>query len=499
VPLDFDLAIPTCGRPELDRLLAVLASLDGPSPRRVLVVDDRPDRDAAAMNVAAAGALPVVVLRSHGQGPAAARNAALRASDAEFLAFLDDDVVPRADWLTRLEDDLAALAPDAAGSQGRVIVPRPARRAPTDAERNVIGLETARYITADLAYRRDALFAAGGFDVRFRRAYREDSDVALRLLARGLRIVSGSRTVSHPVRRAAWHASLGRQRGNADDVLVERVHGRGWRAAAGAGAGRLPRHALITAAAGAAVVATAAHHRHLARALAIGAAAGVAEFAVARIAAGPRTPREVGTMLATSAALPPLAVGWHLAGRALHRRPSQWPSRLDAVLFDRDGTLIENVPYNGDPAKVRPLPDACAALDRLRSAGVRVGLVTNQSGVARGLISRDDVDAVHARLVELLGPFDAIAICPHGPDDGCRCRKPAPGLVLDALDRLGVAPSRAALIGDIGSDVEAARAAGVRGVLVPTRDTDHAEVAAAGPDVAVNLRHAVDVLLERVA
>jgi histidinol-phosphate phosphatase family protein len=169
------------------------------------------------------------------------------------------------------------------------------------------------------------------------------------------------------------------------------------------------------------------------------------------------------------------------------------------VLFDRDGTLVENVPYNGDPAKVRPLPEARAALDRLRSAGVRLGLVTNQSGVARGLISRDDVDAVHARLVELLGPFDAIAICPHGPEDGCRCRKPAPGLVLDALARLGVAPSRAALIGDIGSDVEAARAAGVRGVLVPTRDTLHTEVAAAGPDVAVNLRHAVDLLLERVA
>jgi histidinol-phosphate phosphatase family protein len=496
VLLDFDLAIPTCGRPELGRLLRVLASLEGPRPRRVLVVDDRPD-GATALSIPAAGSLPVEVLRSHGRGPAAARNVALSASEATFLAFLDDDVVPHADWSARLAEDLAALPPDAAGSQGRLVVPRPDRRAPTDAERNVVGLETAWYITADLAYRRDALFAAGGFDERFRRAYREDSDIALRLQARGLEIVRGSRTVSHPVRPAAWHASLGRQRGNADDVLLGRVHGAGWRETAGAGSGRLPRHALITAAAGAALLATAAHHRHLARALAVGAAAGVAELAVARIAPGPRTPREVGTMVATSAALPPLAVGWHLAGRALHRHPAPWPSRLDAVLFDRDGTLIENVPYNGDPDEVRPLPGARAALDRLRSAGVRLALVTNQSAVARGLISRDDVDAVHARVVELLGPFDAIAVCPHGPDDGCDCRKPAPGMVLQVLRRLGVEVDRAALIGDIGSDLEAARAAGVRGLLVPNRETDHGEVAEAVPDVAVNLRHAVDLLLER--
>jgi histidinol-phosphate phosphatase family protein len=498
VPSPIDIAIPTSGRPELLRLLAVLASLDGPAPARVLVVDDRP-RAHEPLLPAPADGLPVEVLEGGGRGPAAARNRALEAAEAEFLAFLDDDVIPQADWLRRLADDVAALPADAAGSQGSLVVPLPARRPPTDAERATAGLATARYITADLVYRRDALFAAGGFDERFRRAYREDADIALRLQARGLRIVTGTRTVSHPVRPAAWHASLGRQRGNADDVLVRRLHGRGWRQRAGAPPGRLPRHAAITAAGGAALVAAALRQRRLAGRLAAGSLAGVAELAGARIAPGPRTAREVAAMVATSAVLPPLAVGWHLEGRRRHRHPAPWPSRLDAVLFDRDGTLIENVPYNGDPARVRPFDEARPALDRLRSAGVRIALVTNQSAVARGLISRDDVDAVHARLVELLGPFDAIAVCPHGPDDGCACRKPAPGLVLDVLRRLGVAADRAALVGDIGSDVAAARAAGVRGVLVPTRETKRAEVAAAVPDVAVNLAHAVDLLLERAA
>src|SRR5690348_5821530 len=81
--------------------------------------------------------------------------------------------------------------------------------------------------------------------------------------------------------------------------------------------------------------------------------------------------------------------------RRLHRS-----TLFDAVLFDRDGTLVHDVPYNGDPALVRPVPGARAALDRLRAAGLRLGVVTNQSAVARGMISQDDVAAVHARITE---------------------------------------------------------------------------------------------------
>ena len=167
---------------------------------------------------------------------------------------------------------------------------------------------------------------------------------------------------------------------------------------------------------------------------------------------------------------------------------------VEAVLIDRDGTLVVDVPYNGDPALVEPVPTALAALQRLRAAGVPVAVVSNQSGVARGVISREQVDAVNRRVAELLGPFAGFWICPHGPDDGCRCRKPAPGMVLAAAAALGVAPRACVVIGDIGADVEAARAAGARGVLVPTAVTRPSEVAAAG-EVASSLADAAELVL----
>ncbi|WP_136520104.1 D-glycero-alpha-D-manno-heptose-1,7-bisphosphate 7-phosphatase [Cellulomonas telluris] len=168
-----------------------------------------------------------------------------------------------------------------------------------------------------------------------------------------------------------------------------------------------------------------------------------------------------------------------------------------AVLFDRDGTLVHDVPYNGDPALVDPVDGARELLDALRAAGVRVGLVSNQSGIARGLLTREQVDAVNARLAELLGPFDTVQVCPHGADDGCACRKPAPGMVLAAAAALGLAPHECAVVGDIGADVGAALAAGARPVLVPTPVTRAQEVAAA-PVVAPDLRAALHHLLPEV-
>jgi D-glycero-D-manno-heptose 1,7-bisphosphate phosphatase len=165
-----------------------------------------------------------------------------------------------------------------------------------------------------------------------------------------------------------------------------------------------------------------------------------------------------------------------------------------AVLLDRDGTLVEDVPYNGDPDRVVPVPGAAAALGRLRSAGLALALVSNQSGVARGLLSLADVAAVNDRLVELLGPVGPWFVCPHGADEGCPCRKPAPGMVLAAAAALGVQPGDCVLIGDIGSDMDAARAAGARAILVPTAATLAAEVAVA-PVVAGTLDEAVDMVL----
>lgn len=165
-----------------------------------------------------------------------------------------------------------------------------------------------------------------------------------------------------------------------------------------------------------------------------------------------------------------------------------------AVLFDRDGTLVRDVPYNGDPGLVAPVPDARQVLAELRGRGIATGVVSNQSGVARGLLSRSQVDRVNDRIDNLLGPFDVWEICPHGTEDGCGCRKPAPGMILSACRRLGIAAADAAYIGDIGSDMEAAEAAGVRGILVPTALTRPDEVAAAR-EVAADLSGAVSLLL----
>ena len=150
--------------------------------------------------------------------------------------------------------------------------------------------------------------------------------------------------------------------------------------------------------------------------------------------------------------------------------------QLKAVLFDRDGTLVVDVPYNGDPALVRAMPGAKGVLDSLRERGLAVGVLSNQSGVARGILTEAEVASVNARVEELLGPFDVWEVCPHGDADGCPCRKPAPGMVHSACQRLGIHPFEAALIGDIGSDVRAAEAAGARGVLVPTPDTRSEEI-----------------------
>lgn len=136
------------------------------------------------------------------------------------------------------------------------------------------------------------------------------------------------------------------------------------------------------------------------------------------------------------------------------------------MLLDRDGTIIVDVPYNGDPALVQPIEGAKAALDRLRAAGLRVGVLTNQSGVGRGTISDAQMRAVNARVDALLGPFDGWFICPHAPDDDCECRKPKPKLIFDAARAWGIDPSEIIVIGDKESDIQTAENAGARGILL---------------------------------
>lgn len=142
------------------------------------------------------------------------------------------------------------------------------------------------------------------------------------------------------------------------------------------------------------------------------------------------------------------------------RRTAPNASRVCAVLFDRDETIVVDVPFNGDPDRVEPAPNANALLDRLRAAGLTLAVVSNQSGIGRGFITAEQADAVNRRVEELLGPFAGFFVCPHAPEDECECRKPKPKLILDAARALGVDPSCCVVVGDRESDVEAARNAG---------------------------------------
>src|SRR3954453_15098669 len=171
--------VPTIGRPSLDVLLDALAGASGPRPAELVLVDDRPT--GVPLEPERPGLPPVRVVRTGGGGPAAARNLGWRTAHTSWIAFLDDDVVPDPDWYEKLAGHLAALPAGVAGTQARPRVPLPEARRPTDWERGTAGLATSSWITADLAYRRAALAAVGGFDERFPRAFREDSDLALRV------------------------------------------------------------------------------------------------------------------------------------------------------------------------------------------------------------------------------------------------------------------------------------------------------------------------------
>ncbi|MGP3999452.1 glycosyltransferase family 2 protein [Streptomyces sp. 8N706] len=316
----YAVVVPTLGRPSLGGVLRALEKAGEPRPRRIVLVDDR-RRPHGPLPVGIPASLRalVEVVRGGAAGPAAARNAGWRAAPEPWIAFLDDDVVPGPFWTADLAADLARAGPNVGGVQGRIDVPLPPGRRATDWERTTAGLATARWITADMAYRRAALEAVGGFDERFPRAFREDADLALRVEAAGWTLITGRRRTSHPVRPVSRWVSVRTQAGNADDVLMSRIHGRDWWARAGAPRGRLPLHLAITAA-GAAGALCALGGRRRAAAVCAGLwLAGTAEFAVARIRPGPRTREEITTMAASSAVIPPMATAHWLAGLTRHR------------------------------------------------------------------------------------------------------------------------------------------------------------------------------------
>lgn len=172
------------------------------------------------------------------------------------------------------------------------------------------------------------------------------------------------------------------------------------------------------------------------------------------------------------------------------------------VFLDRDGTLNPDPGYIGRPEDFALHPGVGEALSRLNRAGARLILVTNQSGIARGMFTLADLEAIHDKLRDLLAVHgarvDAIYHCPHHPDEGCTCRKPATGMAERAIADFALNRSRMYLVGDQSSDVEMAKRLRARSIFVTTGHGSRETLAALSarslqPDyVANSLERAVD-------
>ena len=220
--------VPTCGRLHLlERCLAALCaqSLD-PSRYEIVVVDDARGAACRATVIQwaarARGRGPAIVYRATAgaEGPAVARNRGWRAAHANLIAFTDDDTEPSFDWVER---GLNAFEGAVDAAWGRIIMPISSD--PTDYERDAQGLESAEFVTANCFCTRQALVRIGGFDERYRLAWREDADLYFKLLSSGARIVRvDDAVVVHPVRPARWGVSVSQQRKVMFDALLFKTH-----------------------------------------------------------------------------------------------------------------------------------------------------------------------------------------------------------------------------------------------------------------------------------
>jgi D-glycero-D-manno-heptose 1,7-bisphosphate phosphatase len=173
------------------------------------------------------------------------------------------------------------------------------------------------------------------------------------------------------------------------------------------------------------------------------------------------------------------------------------------IILDRDGVINEDSDdYIKSPSEWMPIAGSLAAIARLNEAGYSVTIATNQSGIARGFFDLDTLDDIHEKMEILLekegGHIDDIAYCPHGPDIGCTCRKPAPGMLNRMIERFNAYPRKTTMVGDTKSDYDAAMAAGISFALLKTgKGLRTIEQAALPDDVPVfdDLATYVDQLL----
>jgi D-glycero-D-manno-heptose 1,7-bisphosphate phosphatase len=178
-----------------------------------------------------------------------------------------------------------------------------------------------------------------------------------------------------------------------------------------------------------------------------------------------------------------------------------------AIFMDRDGTVSEEIGYMVDAGLYKPFPWTGPAIRKINESGMKAVLITNQSGIERGYFPESLVHEVHdllrAELARHNAVLDAVYFCPHHPETGCNCRKPRPGMLLRAQEELGIDLAQSYVIGDRYLDVDAARAAGARSVLVMTGNgrEEHAKykhLPLQPHFVAENLLEAVDAIISRV-
>jgi GT2 family glycosyltransferase len=317
--------IPTFRRHELLlRCVGALLRQDLPANEfEIVIVDDGSPRDAfhaaheALRPLAQRRGVPAIrhLRLAHNSGPAAARNFGWRAARAPVIAFTDDDTIPLFDWLTQ---GLRALAYDAAAVSGHVIVP--VRSVPTDYERDAAGLHGAWFVTANCFVRRSALERVGGFDERFRAAWREDTDLWFSLRAHRLAIVHAPRAcVMHPVRPERWGVSLRQQRKVMFDALLYKKFPRWYREHIRP---HPPWHYYAVVSSMLAACVCAWRGAMLAAAIAVAIAmALVLGFALQRLARASKSPLHVVEMVVTSLLIPWLSVYWRARGAWRFRVP----------------------------------------------------------------------------------------------------------------------------------------------------------------------------------
>lgn len=324
--VDVSVVVPTYRRPALlERCLqALLAQTLAPRCYEILVVDDGHDEATRELvqSYAARALHPRIRYQrpSAGRGPAVARNCGWRAACAAVVAFTDDDTQPDAEWL---QQGLATLLlhRDWVAAAGQVRVPRAPGGGdrPTDHELMTRGLETAEFVTANAFVWRETLQKVDGFDERFLRAWREDSDLHFRLLQVGAVGRAPQALVWHPVRPERWGVSLRQQRNVFFDALLHRKHPRAYRERVRP----VPPwdyYVIVALTLAAPALALAGWPRAAAFGLAA-AAALVLRVAWRRLQTTSHAPGHVLEMLATSAAIPFLSVYWRLRGAWHFRTP----------------------------------------------------------------------------------------------------------------------------------------------------------------------------------